>query len=249
MSNIRKNEIIKNLKDFENRGFKDKLNKIYRRLPKMECEGCGICCYDSPICTYAEFLYIFDYFNNDSNFNYGERLEIYKKAFRENIMGFISNEMPCAFLNQHNRCLIHERAPLSCKFWGTKTDEEYDRDLNMDHDRNKKYKEHYAKMGIDIPDEVINFTTPNCKNVKIVSNPYNLNGKDFDRIIIDDLTKINRPYSNKNAPDWSISTYLLYYVFGEEVLKYRNKVIKEYQSGNANAVEEYINKIDFEKYI
>lgn len=244
-----KEVLMKDLKEFTKRGFKDKYIKIYKKLPKTECQGCGLCCNDSPTTDYAGFLFVYDYFIDDTIFNNEDRIKIFKNAFRENILALIRNDTPCAFLDDNKRCMIYERAPLACKRWGLQSREEYERDLSMDHKRNAEYKEFFALRGIDIPEEVANFILPYCEKVKIIQNPYNINHRDFDKIVLDDLSRARRYYGNKSAEDWSLCTYLIYYVFGKSLLDEKLSIIKNYQAGNLQAIEEFIEKIDFNKYL
>lgn len=244
-----KDRLLRDVKDFRSKGYTDRMLKLYRRLPKTECAGCGLCCTDSPIITYPEFLFICEYFFNDTNFDNESKISIYKNAIRNYMFGLIKKNIYCPFLGEDKKCLIYERAPLACKRWGVQSIVENERDVSADHLRNKKYKDFYALKGIIIPEDATNFKIPYCENVKIVNNPYNFLSSDFDTVVLKDMMKMILDYRNNNALDWSVGYYLLYNIFGKSIYEDRIEVIKEYQSGNQNAVEEYIVKIDFNSLI
>ncbi len=58
---------IKNLKkEIENARCKNYFSRVenfYKRLPKTECQKCGQCCYDPPVCTFIEFMYAYELYD------------------------------------------------------------------------------------------------------------------------------------------------------------------------------------------
>lgn len=251
MKKITKETVNKDIEIFKSKGFKEKLDKIYRRLPVTECSFCGVCCCDTPNISYPEFLYIFNYFNNEGNFTDEEKIRVYKKSVYRYIKGLISKEREvreCVFL-YNNKCLIYPVAPLNCKRWGLQSKESYERDLKMDHNYNKKIDDYYKKHGINITEENTNFITPYCDKVNIIKNPYNVLERDIDNIFDKDLISMIKPFVDKNFNNFTITEYLTYIHFHLKLFEDRITVIKEYQTGNLDAINSYIESIDFSKFI
>lgn len=245
----KKNKIIQEVKAFEVIGHKEKMEKLYRKFPETQCLGCGECCKDSPVVAYPEFLFALTDFYNDEIFDKDRKIKVYKNAVKGFMFGLINKDVHCPFWEKTAGCTIYKRSPISCKRWGLQSKKENDRDLVADHQRNKEYKEYFAKYGIDIPDETINYTTPFCENVKIIRNPYNFVSRDFETVVMKEMVQIIPHYIKKMQNDWSIGHYLIHSIFGNQIFEDRIRVIKNFQSGNEHAVEEYINGINFEEFV
>lgn len=244
-------KILNDIEIMKNKGYYERLKKLYKRLPVTSCNCCGDCCKDSPVLTYVEFLYAYNYLISNKEFTKETKVDIYKNAIREFMIGLISSDKYCPFMSKDKKCIIHEVSPLACKRWGIQSEETFLRDINTDHERNKGYQEYYDKLGIHIPDEVINRVTRYCNDVKIINNPYNIVGRDFDKFYSKDLKSMILEFSDmeKQANDWSIGTFLVYNLLGRRAHEDRIKVVKEYQGGDTEAVEKYLNLLKIEDLI
>lgn len=248
MFKLDKQVVLNDIKDFKSKGYLTKLDKIYRKFPVTKCNSCGTCCNDSPKVSYPEFLYVYNYFLNELSLNKEELINAYKNAIREYFYGLISNDKKCPFLDINNKCIVHKVAPISCKRWGLQKEEDNNYDWEKDLEYNKTLQKLFIQKGINIPDELVNKKTLFCNNVKIIKNPYNFIDKDFEKIV-KDIQPLIIYYRDKNNPNFSLGSYLVYLLIGENMIEDRIKIIKDYQNGNSNAVEEYINKIDFDRVI
>lgn len=246
MIEINKEKVIKDLQLFKEKGYHDRMKKIYRKLPITQCNGCGTCCNDSPVVSYAEFLYAYDFY---TSFSKDKKIEILKNAIKENMYGLTNKFYKCCFLDSDNHCMVYDRAPLACKRWGIQSEEENAEDFSIDLDRNLKYKEFYDKKGIVILDEILNLKLPYCRNVKIVKNPYKVSSYDFKENFLKEVEKISLDFWGTYRDGWALGTYLIYSHIGSDIFKDRIKVIRDYQNGNLQAVDEYLAKVDFESLL
>jgi Fe-S-cluster containining protein len=239
--------LLKDIDECKKNGYFSKLNKIYRKLPQTECNSCGACCYDPPVVSYIEFLYAFDYFYNNVSFTPELKVEIYKKCIKGNFYDLISPQ-PCAFLNSSNRCLIYPVRPLSCRRWGLQSKEENDYDWELDKEKNKRFQSFYAKHGIYISDERVNFRLPFCNNVRIVKNPYNFMSNEWDNVA-QEVVKLTYKFKDKNAPNFGLSDYITYILLNGHILDAKIKAIRDYQQGNKKAIENTVDSIDYTKLL
>lgn len=241
-----KEDVLKDIENSKLKGHFDKIRKIYSKMPVTKCDECGNCCYDSPTCYYVEFLFVYDQFNM---FEKEQKIEILKNAIRHEIYGLSIENKPCVFLNAEKRCIVHERAPFSCKLWGLQNINEYEKNISGDNERNKACQDYFAKRGIHISNEFIDSRKLNyCNKVKIVKDPYRISSNDHNQFV-KDLANLAIKYQNKNVQEWSVVSYLVYTYIGSKIGEDRINIIKDYQDGNLNAIEDYINQFDFEKLI
>lgn len=101
-------------KEIENARCKNYFGRIenfYRRLPKTECQKCGKCCYDPPVCTLVEFMYAYELYDTlDKKI----KCNILIKALRRYFYSLIDKfSEPCCFLDNNNMCRIYTRSCLS----------------------------------------------------------------------------------------------------------------------------------------
>lgn len=240
--------VLNDIEIFKTKGYHEKLQKMYRKFPKTTCKSCGTCCNDSPITTYPEVLFALNYFESEEKFTPELKIQIYKDALSEYFYGLVSTKRKCPFLDESNLCMIHEVAPISCKRWGLQSEKDNKKDWQTDLQGNKLFQEYYAKLGIHIPDEVVNCKTPYCNNVKITKNPYNFLGRDFNKVVTDMMNMV-MSFRNKNAQNFSLGNYIVQILLGRDAVNERIKVVKDYQSGNEQAIEDYVNGIDYTKFI
>jgi len=107
----------------------DKLNAIYKKIPKATCRRCAACCVDVGIYS-VEYENISEFIKQ--NISAKDRAEIQARLAlnmaarkkqaeymqKKNIAEMKSWEV-CAFLNQEeNACLIYSHRPLACRVFG-----------------------------------------------------------------------------------------------------------------------------------
>ncbi len=241
-----KRNVLNDLRVFKGRGFYKRFKDIYARLPVTKCDGCGICCSDPPKITYPEFLYIFNYF--EENFNSSQKISFYRYAIKECFYDLVMKRSPCVFLDDSNKCLIYPVSPISCKRWGTQSENINNKDWESDLKQGKDYQKHYKKLGIIIPDEVVFNRTPFCNKVKIISNPYKFNIDDYDNIY-KEILDIIAFYGDRNNPSYNLPSYLIELINGKPMYSERIEMIKKYQNGDKEAIENYANNISLENVI
>jgi len=240
-----KEQLREDIKIARSKNFFNRIEKFYRKLPETECSGCGKCCYDTPVVYYIEFMYVFELFDT---YEESTKINVLDAALSAFLYGLIDKTHKCAFLDDNNRCMIYSRSPISCKRWGLHSKEENENDWNNDFEHNKKIKDFYKKEGIEISDEVINWRLPYCNNVIITNNPYRINESDFTEYI-HDLVKVERKYIDGKVKEWTIIEYLIYCLMGIEMYNKRIELVKKYQNGEADVIENFIKEQDIKSLI
>lgn len=235
--------IDRDLKVFISKGYKEKLDRIYKKFPETTCAGCGVCCTDSPVITYPELLYVIDYLRN------GELRDIQKKQITKNAMleffyGLIDPTLGCPFLDNNKRCLIHKVAPIACKRWGLQSKEENDQDWETDYRINKEVKAYYLKLGIELSDKVIDRKIPYCDKVTVVKNSYNFVSSDFDKEA-GKIEPILFYFGDKTIENFTLCTYIAYITLGERMFNKRIQLMRGYNSGDKEAINRFIDNIEF----
>ena len=239
---MNKKIIDRDIKLFLNRGYKEKLDKIYKKFPKTKCSACSVCCTDSPVITYPELLYIVHYLQQ-LKLTDGQKKQIIKNALREFLYGLIDPTLPCPFLDPENKCIIHKVAPVACKRWGLQSKEENDQDWETDYLANKEAKEYYLKRGIELSEEVINRRVPYCDKVTIINNLYNFSSNDFDKEA-DKIEPMIGYFGDKTIENFTLCSYMCYIVLGEKIFHKRIQLIREYNAGNKDVIDRFIDKIE-----
>lgn len=89
-----------------------KINTLYRQLPKLSCKGCGTCCV-SPTCTLSEFLFLFDFLCKNWK----------KDVLKKHILAPVEvhqqyeGNIVCTFLND-NQCTVYPARTGACRLFG-----------------------------------------------------------------------------------------------------------------------------------
>lgn len=231
--------ILADIQRLKSKGYLDKISRHYKRFPQTSCDCCGQCCNVSPLVSYPEFLYLFNHFNDGAKFSKESKTQVYRKALEEHFYGFISTQRRCPFLSEDNKCQIHQAAPLVCKRWGTQSKEAYDCLWEKDLSSNQEVQDFYATKGVNIPEEVISYRLPYCKKVRVVKNPYNFVINDIEKAAAD-IEKMLPLFGKKGHGNFSIGNYLVLAALGEKAFEDRISVLKAYQSGDNQAIENYI---------
>ncbi len=240
---MNKKTINKDLKVFLVRGYKEQLNKIYKKFPETTCAGCGVCCTDSPVTTYPELLYIMDYLRNE-NIDEEKKQRITKNALLEFFYGLIDPTVGCPFLDGKTRCVIHKVAPIACKRWGLQSKEENDQDWEIDYSVNQEVKEYYLKLGIELSDNVINRRIPYCDRVKVINNPHSFVSTDFDEEA-SQIEPMIYYFGDKTIENFTLCTYISYITLGEMIFNKRIQLMRKYNSGDKEAINTFVKNVKF----
>ena len=166
MASIKKEQILESIEFCEKNGYFNKLNDIYSTLPKVDCAGCGNCCMESVGINLIEFLNIYRYL--------AEKHELRESSI-ERIVDYYFMELmkknSCPFRDENNRCLIYEVRPLNCRLFGHWKKDDYNANLSRVIEQNMNYKDDMKNLyGVDISDEVLNFSIKYCEKFKPEKN-------------------------------------------------------------------------------
>ncbi len=113
------------IKNARSKNYFGRIENFYRKLPKTECERCGKCCYDPPVCNFIEFMYAYELYDT---FDKETKRDILIKALKYYFYSMVYKfPEPCGFLDDKNMCRIYQRSCISCKRWGTYTQEQYEK--------------------------------------------------------------------------------------------------------------------------
>ena len=211
MASIKKEQILESIEFCEKNGYFEKLNDIYSTLPKGDCAGCGNCCMESVGINLIEFLNIYRYL--------AEKQEL-RECSIERIVDYYFMELmkknSCSFRDENNGCLIYEVRPLNCRLFGHWKKEDYNANLSRVIEQNMNYKKDMKNLyGVDISDEVLNFSIKYCETFKpeknYLSKKERLNFEDeimnLDaRILGSELIDI--PYKDRGIVEYFIESML-----------------------------------------
>ena len=236
MTSIKKNHVVNCINYAnENRLF-DKLNNIYKSLPSGDCSGCGNCCMESVGTNLIEFINIYNYLENKPELKKMCLDKIIDYYFLEYI-----DKKPCPFKDKDNRCMIYEVRPLNCRLFGHWKKEDYNANLSRVIEQNMNYKKDMKNLyGVDISDEVLNFSIKYCETFKpeknYLSKKERLNFEDeimnLDaRILGSELIDI--PYKDRGIVEYFIESML----YSDFAYKVKIRIIKEKNMNVINKIK------------
>ena len=236
MTSIKKNHVVNCINYAnENRLF-DKLNNIYKSLPSGDCSGCGNCCMESVGTNLIEFINIYNYLENKPELKKMCLDKIIDYYFLEYI-----DKKPCPFKDKDNRCMIYEVRPLNCRLFGHWKKEDYNANLSRVIEQNMNYKKDMKNLyGVDISDEVLNFSIKYCETFKpeknYLSKKERLNFEDeimnLDaRILGSELIDI--PYKDRGIVEYFIESML----YSDFAYKVKIRITKEKNMNVINKIK------------
>lgn len=239
---LTRQQLEKDIATAKNKNHFNKLDKFYKKIPETTCDRCGVCCHDSPTMTYVEFMYAYDFLAS----NYDEQMirETVKKAVKSFMYGLLDKKQAtCPCLNEDNSCMIYPRAPVSCKLWGISSRLTYESNLSADNEKKSVFKEYFSNIGIEIPDSILNYEIPFCEVTK-TKDIYKLTTRDFAAFLTKDVTSIGKHYP-RDCEAWSFGDFLLYTFLGMKMTHERIRIVKDFQSGNTEAINQYVETLEF----
>lgn len=241
LTKLSKGQLERDIATAKSKNHFEKMDKFYKRIPETTCGRCGVCCLDSPTMTYTEFMYAYDYLAS----NYDEQTikETVKRAVKSFMYGLLDKKQTaCPCLNEDNSCIIYPRAPVSCKLWGLSSKLTYENNLNADKDKKQEFKKYFSSIGIEIPDGVLDYETPFCEATR-TKDVYRLTTRDFDAFLTKDVASIEKNYP-RDSEKWSFGNFLLYTFLGKKMAHERIRIVKEYQAGNIEAINQYVETLE-----
>ncbi|MEW6187305.1 MAG: hypothetical protein AB1585_16350 [Thermodesulfobacteriota bacterium] len=137
------------------------LNKVYEQLPVIRCDRQVNCCSLLPEMTFLEALHAM---STMFSWPSSDRITTIKKIIRY----FLCNAVEissCPFL-QGQDCLIYPDRFFGCRAYGLWS-RKYYRDFADKNRQGKLFlKQHWEKLGISLPEEVLSFEVPYCSRVE-----------------------------------------------------------------------------------
>ena len=230
MASIKREQILESIEFCEKNGYFEKLNDIYSTLPKGDCAGCGNCCMESVGINLYRYL--------------AEKQEL-RECSIERIVDYYFMELmkknSCPFRDENNRCLIYEVRPLNCRLFGHWKKEDYNANLSRVIEQNMNYKKDMKNLyGVDISDEVLNFSIKYCETFKpeknYLSKKERLNFEDeimnLDaRILGSELIDI--PYKDRGIVEYFIESML----YSDFAYKVKIRITKEKNMNVINKIK------------
>lgn len=178
---------IHSLKGFLRQSFNERqeLKKLYEQLPVTRCRRRAHCCSLLPEITLIEALSIIEWLHNLS---YDMRMHISRK-----IVGyFFLNPVEiikCPFLDG-KECLIYQERFFGCRAYGLWSREYYENLAGRNRQAKTYIRMQWEKMGVSLPQEVVEFQVPYCPHVEI-QDTISVNGEQLMHVFgqIEDLSE------------------------------------------------------------
>ena len=178
-------------------------------------------------------------------YNYLENKPELKKMCLDKIIDYYFLEYidkkPCPFKDKDNRCMIYEVRPLNCRLFGHWKKEDYNANLSRVIEQNMNYKKDMKNLyGVDISDEVLNFSIKYCETFKpeknYLSKKERLNFEDeimnLDaRILGSELIDI--PYKDRGIVEYFIESML----YSDFAYKVKIRITKEKNMNVINKIK------------
>lgn len=135
---------------FQRLEIKDKLEKVYAKIPSGQCDGCAKCCTESVPAFYAEFLNIHQYLiQQDLLSDLSEKVEAH--YFHE-----LTTRQDCPFLKSDKSCAIYPVRPLTCRLFGYASRDEHESSYEKIAEMNQAADDYfYGTYKVHIPEEVL----------------------------------------------------------------------------------------------
>jgi Fe-S-cluster containining protein len=143
----------------------DELEAIYSRLPDTQCLRKTRCCSMLPEATLLEVLAVFKRLGSMPE---GQRRGIFARI----IEYFFINPAritACPFLAE-TRCTIYEDRFFGCRAYGLWSTQHYNQMAGYNRKAKLSLERQWRKMGIALPDDVLDFQVPYCLDVEVLSD-------------------------------------------------------------------------------
>lgn len=155
-------DIIHELLDSKDFEF-EQMKAIYDRLPDTQCTRKADCCSMLPEATLLEALTALKRLGQIQN---GLRRGIFAKI----IEYFFINPAQvtaCPFLDG-TQCIIYENRFFGCRAYGLWSKQHYDKMAGHDRQAKISLGQQWRKLGISLPDTVLDFQVPYCLDVVVL---------------------------------------------------------------------------------
>lgn len=138
------------------------LEEAYTLLPSTQCERKTQCCSLLPDMTLLEALTAIQQLARMPSV-------MRKKLTKKMISYFILNPveiMSCPFLNYRD-CLIYQNRFFGCRAYGLWSHGYYEKIASNNREVKKQFQMQWQKLGVSLPQSVIDFQVPYCMCVKV----------------------------------------------------------------------------------
>ncbi|WP_129599175.1 YkgJ family cysteine cluster protein [Anaerophilus nitritogenes] len=243
---INHKHIEKSIKFAQKSDCFDRLNKIYRTIPRGNCLGCTKCCMESVSTHFVEFLNIIHYLIN--------RPQLYKMILPK-IVKYYFLEMvdknKCPFLDEEGKCMIYDVRPLVCRVFGHLTKEEYEEGYKRvlsDNICNMKMLKN--KYKISIPEEVAYYKIDYCTDFEV----YKRMTKQQRQTMIDSIFTMEssffmRGLITEDFLDLGLVSWFAYTIWEqEEARKLKIQVMRECLQGEEKTLSQILENIQSHKF-
>jgi Fe-S-cluster containining protein len=187
------------------------LGELYTLLPLTRCGCKAHCCSMLPESTFLETLAVFDRLSRETDRQHQEILKRIVRYFFVNPAQISA----CPFLKE-KRCTIYEDRFFGCRAYGLWSPQHYEQMARQNHRAKRSLSNQWQKLGIKLPDKVINFRLAYCLDVESVDGPVIDDGK-LDRLATDihmlseRLSPWHRTFSAMYYSDFSFLTTAMFF--------------------------------------
>lgn len=95
-------------------GLLGRLEAVHQSLPETRCDGCALCCIESPGVFYVEHLHLLAVLPTLERERPGL---ILRRSLAHFLFRLVEQDARCPFL-EAGRCLVYDRRPLACRLFG-----------------------------------------------------------------------------------------------------------------------------------
>ncbi|MEW6419457.1 MAG: hypothetical protein AB1480_15310 [Nitrospirota bacterium] len=219
------------------------LEKAYALLPPTKCRRKTQCCSLLPDMTLLEALTAIQQLARMPS-------TMRKKLTKKMISYFILNPieiLSCPFLDYQD-CLIYQNRFFGCRAYGLWSQGYYEKIASNNREMKKQFQMQWQKLGVSLPQSVIDFQVPYCMSVKI----------DGKKVMNDEMllhTAENITELSEQFPEWhqvfgqwyfsDLSFLLSSFVFGfQDAIKMKFYIVREIvATGNRSRLEAILEQL------
>jgi Fe-S-cluster containining protein len=239
MRTISFSDINKLLKASENQ--QQVLKQMYSLLPQTRCHRKADCCSMLPEMTLLEAISVMRLL---ADMPAPMRIQLIKRIAEYFFVNAVEITA-CPFL-KGQECVIYQSRVLGCRTYGLWSQKYYLNLANQNRKAKQRFQQQWRKIGIKLPQAVIDFQLPYCLAVETLHGSHPDDGAILK--IVNSVARLSRSFTEMNQvfqqqyfSDLSFLVAALIYGFGKAIrMKY--DVVKEYvTSGSKEKMNRLIN--------